>query len=837
MPDRKLTVAMLVFGVLAFASAVEAQTSSQYPGASVSPRPSRGKSLADQLDAFGRKVFGGILPKDDEKPRTASSDSRSTPRQSYPRGTTRASGSSRAGSVLAAPLKTNATKLPSRARVPQESDPGNYRAVRSRQSGQPLSRGQLHSVRPKIESSTELVARRQESPVRPLAADREQPQTSSADPAGLANPGILPLHERLAAMQKSAFGGTGSGESNSKFRPLSSSPSTARSVDRPENASPSTNLGDITTLPDDPPGEPQVVVKRPTSAVRPHEAANSIRQPRMMTESLTLEANPTRAADSTPSPAARLTATAELQPTQRKDLLFSRKGPILGIETVGPRQIAVGKESVYNVAIQNSGDVAANEVVVFVDLPEWADVLSADASVGATREANLGEVPGPFQWRVGRLEAKGRERLRLHIVPRQSRPFDLAVRWNYQPAVSQTMIEVQEPRLVVNLKGPREVLYGEKEVYRLLLSNSGNGDAENVVITLSPLGAAGNQPVTHNLGMLEAGQEKAIEVELTARQVGNLQIKVEVRGDGGVHAELAEDVLVRRAALQVDLQGPKVQYVDAVASYRIRVRNPGNAQAKGLNLSLNFSAGATYLSGLDDSRLTTKGTKLFWTCEGLNPGAEQIFELKCALGLPGSSRMELVCKADGDLAATANTTTRVEAIADLALDVKDPTGPVPVGKETIYEVRVRNRGTKNAANVEIVAYFSRGIEPTSVDGAQYRIAPGQVVFSPIASVAAGADLVLKVHARAETTGNHIFRAEVHSKALGTRLVSEETTYFYEDGASPQSKSGLADTPGAASAGAMRTATRPGPIAMPSGSGQPTAARPASGPQPPAALLR
>ena len=55
---------------------------------------------------------------------------------------------------------------------------------------------------------------------------------------------------------------------------------------------------------------------------------------------------------------------------------------------------------------------------------------------------------------------------------------------------------------------------------------------------------------------------------------------MDARADAGVHAELAEKVLVRRASLQIDVEGPKVQFVGAAASYVIHVRNTGSAQCK-----------------------------------------------------------------------------------------------------------------------------------------------------------------------------------------------------------------------------------------------------------------
>ena len=71
---------------------------------------------------------------------------------------------------------------------------------------------------------------------------------------------------------------------------------------------------------------------------------------------------------------------------------------------------------------------------------------------------------GPCRWTLGRIEARSKEKLALKIIPKQSKPFELAVRWDFKPSPSQAMIEVQEPKLMMRLEGPREVLFGEREV-------------------------------------------------------------------------------------------------------------------------------------------------------------------------------------------------------------------------------------------------------------------------------------------------------------------------------------------------------------------------------------
>jgi hypothetical protein len=430
--------------------------------------------------------------------------------------------------------------------------------------------------------------------------------------------------------------------------------------------------------------------------------------------------------------------------------------------------------------LANSGDVAAEDLIVFVSLPEWAEVTHAEAAVGTPQFTTPGQSSAPFQWKVGRLEARSKEKLSLRIIPRQSRPFDLAVRWDYKPVTSQTMIEVQEPKLEMQLEGPRDVFFGKKETYRLKLKNTGTGDAENVVVKLMPIGPGENIPATYPLGLLPAGESKSIEIELTARQAGDLSIQVDAKGDAGLHAELAEKVLVRRAGLEVSAEGPKLQFVNSASTYLIHVRNPGNAPAMNIRFTVALPAGMKYLGGIEGARTDATGTKLQWVMDSLNPQLEQVFSLKCRLSSVGTARVEINAVAEDELSTTAGVSTQVDSAASLSLDVLDPPGPISIGEETIYEVRVRNRGTKDAENVEVLGYFSKGIEPTGAEGGPNRIGPGQVAFAPLASLAPGAETVFKIRAKAETAGNHVFRAEVHCKAMGTRLVSEKNTLYYQD---------------------------------------------------------
>ena len=98
-----------------------------------------------------------------------------------------------------------------------------------------------------------------------------------------------------------------------------------------------------------------------------------------------------------------------------------------------------------------------------VTLPPWAERLRIDASLGEAKPPEAATPPGPSTGRSAIPTPEPREHLTLRIIPRQSRRFELAVRWESKPPVSQAAIEVQEPKLSLLLEGPHEVFYGKRE--------------------------------------------------------------------------------------------------------------------------------------------------------------------------------------------------------------------------------------------------------------------------------------------------------------------------------------------------------------------------------------
>ncbi|HET6882308.1 MAG TPA: hypothetical protein VFI31_19240 [Pirellulales bacterium] len=490
-------------------------------------------------------------------------------------------------------------------------------------------------------------------------------------------------------------------------------------------------------------------------------------------------ANPLPVAQPQKAPA-KAVHTEKKAPAGRDDhggTLFTRTMPQITLRASGPKRLDVGQAGEFHLVLANEGEQAANDVVVMVSLPETAELASTLPSTGTVDRAATGTA---LQWAIRKLTSGKREELTLRIVPHDSAKIDLDVRCGCAGIAATAKLDVQEARLALHINGATEVLCGEKEIYRLSVSNSGNGPAENTVIHLLPLPPEDGAPATHRLGTLAAGETKTVEIELVARQGGKLSIQARATADGGLNVAAAEDVTVRQPIVQVEVVGPARQYAGAPATYRVRVRNPGDAPARRVKIAAILPEGAECVAASHDGKIDVKHARATWSLSSLAAGAEQLFTVKCLVKTPGENRLEAVAEADGGLKHTNLATTEVIAVADLVLDISDPSGAVPIGQDSVYEVRVRNRGDRAADGVEITAQFSKGVEPVAVDGAAHSVSAAGVVFETIPSLGPGQEKSFTIHAKGAAAGVHRFRVELQCKSLGTRLTEEETTLYYAD---------------------------------------------------------
>jgi uncharacterized repeat protein (TIGR01451 family) len=452
----------------------------------------------------------------------------------------------------------------------------------------------------------------------------------------------------------------------------------------------------------------------------------------------------------------------------------------LVVKTHGKRTIRVGRVATYYITATNSGDLVAEDVVVSVNVPDWAELTRNHATSGIVRVEPNSNGDNVMRWSVRNLQPNVEQRLRIDLIPRASRPIELGVTWNFKSVSAMAKIQVQEPKLQMTVVGPSDIQYGDTKLYTITVSNPGTGDAENVALTLLPINDGSGVPSSRDLGNIKAGSRRTIEVELTARQAGELAVRAKATADGNLQADGKQEVRVRRANLIVEAMGPAKRYAGTPARFTVKITNNGDATAHDVVAAAALPMASKYVRSSNAGIYDQERGRVKWNIGSLRPGAFQVVEVTSVLTGSGSNKLDVRAIGANKLEAAANAVTLVESRADLKLSVEDPAGVISPGTEMTYEVNIVNRGTKAADNVNLVGFFSEGIEPVAIHGWRGDVEVGQVTMQTIPHIAPGQEIVIKVIAKANKPGNHVFRAELSTKVPLTKLAVEEWTVFHSD---------------------------------------------------------
>lgn len=484
---------------------------------------------------------------------------------------------------------------------------------------------------------------------------------------------------------------------------------------------------------------------------------------------------------SSASAAAALEPGKSQQPSS--NVLLTQRAPALKVEATGPATISVGSKAVYQVRVINSGTVDAQAIVVRVLVPSWASIERTEAAHGSTTiQTEAASGLQQIAWEIAQLGTQQETTLLVHLIPREGRPLQLLVDWNYKRAPVEAVIQVQEPKLELALHGPEEVHCGQTaSSYVLEVRNVGTGSAEQVTVAVAGDGAGQVAPARHVIERLLAGQSKQIELELIARRSGVVTIEAHAESQGAQHTHLVRRVEVVQPELTLSIDAPPAQYAQTDVRYRVDVSNAGSAAARDIRITVTLPPEAELVGADELGEPDEESGRICWQLGELAPGDRHTVTATCRYAEPAVTTLKVRAEAAEQVATEAEAIVRIEGFTDLGLVLNDPKKPVAVGAEAEYEVVVENRGTQPAAGVDLVVFFSQGIEPVSAEGAGHIIAPGQVVFDSIESLAPGQKHTFRVVAQAETPGNHVCRAEVTCKRLEIRLVRDEVTRFYAAG--------------------------------------------------------
>ncbi|MFH5805530.1 hypothetical protein [Alienimonas sp. DA493] len=475
-------------------------------------------------------------------------------------------------------------------------------------------------------------------------------------------------------------------------------------------------------------------------------------------------------------------------------------GPLvstIGVGGVGPQHaelsatwrhsgpIRVGRVCTSVLTVSNAGPATAYGVTVTGD-------VSANMGLAAAEPSPEDGVDTPHPtWTFPTLEAGEQREIRLTYTPTAVGGGDDPAAANRLAAmVTSRLIArgapvVTEPKLKVELEGPRDVLLGEPATQTILVSNPGTGHVDEVLIeALLPEGLehrGGPKRLTMNIGALSAGETKPVRLGLLTSVGGVQTISVQVRGEGGLQAETAADIQVKSPQIDLSIDGPGLRYVNRTAAMTLTVSNPGDAATDNVRLGYRVPDGFEFLSADRSGTHDPAGRTVRWFLGRIEAGGSvtATVNLKAVAGGEQLHRAEV--SASSRAKAGAEHLTRIEGTASLVLKIQDTDDPVEVGAETEFTVTVSNEGTAAAKTVGLACRVPEGTTVGAVRGpAAYRTEGNLILFDSLPELEPGAKEVYTLRLKGTTPGSKRFQTRLVSESISEPLIHEELTKFYAE---------------------------------------------------------
>jgi uncharacterized repeat protein (TIGR01451 family) len=449
--------------------------------------------------------------------------------------------------------------------------------------------------------------------------------------------------------------------------------------------------------------------------------------------------------------------------------------PALVVEKLAPTEIQVGKPATFQVTVRNVSQRPVDAVVVHDEVPQGTRLISTSPRAE--------ESASKLVWQLGTLSVGEERSVEMLLMPiAEGEVGSVATVTSSTQASAKARCTL--PQLALRLTAPRQVMIGGEQRVRIELHNPGTGDATGVMLyetVPEELRHSSGQALEFEIGVLRSGETRELELVLTAEKRGKVVNRISARADGNLQVEQEIEFDVIGPELEVNVDGPTVRYLERSATYTVSVGNPGTAPAREIELVTHLPKGLKFVSANNLGEYDSESHAVYWSLAELPEGEAGEVELVAMPVESGEHEIKVEGRALQGLEDQTSQHVHVDGIAAIMFEVRDLEDPIEVGKDTSYEIRVANQGTKAATGVQVRATLQPGLSILSASGeTRHAIQAGTVVFEPLSSLAPKTDTVYRIQVKGVRSGDQRIAVEVSTDDIGDPIRKEESTRIFGD---------------------------------------------------------
>ncbi|MCP4374915.1 MAG: DUF11 domain-containing protein [bacterium] len=451
--------------------------------------------------------------------------------------------------------------------------------------------------------------------------------------------------------------------------------------------------------------------------------------------------------------------------------------PAIGIKKTAPARALLGESFLYDIVVNNPGKVEARNAVLTDVLPK---------SIAYVSSAPKATVDGQkLTWKLGAIAPGSSTSVSITVKGTKTGSFinpANVVADDGLKAASSATTRIVAPGLVMTKSAPAEALLCDTILYRVVVKNTGDAPARNVVVVDKlPDGLTmldGRKKARFAIGTLAPGESKAGEVTVKASKIGAYSSEAVATGDGGLKATATAKTVVRVPVLVLTKKAPKMRFIGRLVKYTITVTNNGDAPAKNTVLVDTIPARTKFISASAGGKMVAG--KVTWKLGTLAPKGAATVSVTVRTTVQGQIRNSATATAYC-AKTSGQSMTVVKGIPAILLECVDVEDPIEAGSKETYIITVTNQGSANGTNIVIKCTLPAEQEYVSSAADTKATAKGKVItFAPLKSLAPKAKAVYRVITKGLKAGDTRFKVELTSDQMSSPAEETESTHIFVD---------------------------------------------------------
>lgn len=439
-----------------------------------------------------------------------------------------------------------------------------------------------------------------------------------------------------------------------------------------------------------------------------------------------------------------------------------------------PNEVSFGAETLYRIHIKNTGGAVAHGVTLRDAVPEGARLLECQPPAAPS-------VSGEIVWPVFDMKPNEERVFECRFVPEVEGTIGSTATVTFAAEVSGKT-SCTRPQLHLAARGPAHAKIGDTVKFDIEITNVGTGVAKGVTLLENvPEGLShpSGRMLNNVIGDIKPGEKKELALSLKAVGPGTITNVLSVSTETGLYEEASTDVTVDAPELSLEISGAKQRYLQREAVYRLKVWNPGSAPAKGVKLTVKLPEQLQFVRTNNEGLYQESDRTVHWELvelpEKTAPGEIELVLNPVSIG---TGRLVFSGEDNMQLSASTEQEVTVDGMTALNYQIQPLTSTVEQGGDAQFEIVLSNKGTKEAAGVEMTVTLPAGMEAVSMEGpTRYTVQGSTLVFAPISKIGPQEETVYKLKFRCNTQGDQRLSVQVGAEGIPP-LTKEESVRVY-----------------------------------------------------------